>query len=243
MVVMKDAINHRIKASELRKGAYYLDLFMGNWASAVQDMRLVCDDTDPELKKARAAALKDRATGLAADLARFSEPIMERACNQGHIVTLPDLGCPVGLKYNFSGMDAHRFLWTYALLRIVFNRILWAVETILSGNNAASLDVEHQSFCRYIWMCLPFTLNVSPMAAILFSDPLFTSYEGARGAIKEYLLTTVIEIAQYRKRLSNDRDKVDNYLLATARAMTGREFFRERTDFPYWQQSSKVVME
>ena len=238
--VMRDAIAHRISAPEMRKNAYYMELYTGDWASVAHEMRLVLDEPDATSKQARALALQHRAKNLMAEVELFGEPIIKKAHDQGDIIELPDPDCPVGTKYGFSGMDANRCLNRYAMIRIVLNRVLHSVETILYGQADPSLAVAHENLCRQIWMCLPYVRNASLMAAILFADPLYLSFEGARGAEKEYLLTAILEIAQYRKRVPRDRDTVERYVLDSALAMTGQIPFRERTDFPYWQKRKEV---
>ena len=238
--VMRDAIEHRVSAPEMRKNAYRMELYIGDWASMAHEMRLVLDDPDATSKHARALALQHRAESLKAEIELFGEPIIKTACDHGDIVEVPDPDCPVGCKYDFSGMDANRCLNRYTMIRIVLNRILQSVGTILYGQADPSLDVEHENLCRQIWMCLPHMWHASLMAAILFADPLYLSFEAARGAEKEYLLTAILEISAYRERVPRDRDAVERYVLDSALALTGQIPFRERTDFPYWQKRKEV---
>jgi hypothetical protein len=147
----------------------------------------------------------------------------------------------VGAKYDFNGLDEHRCLMAYAMNRIVLNRVLWSVDNILHGQAASSLDVEHEAFCRQVWMAFPYAHKVSLMTAIQLADPLYLSYEGARGETKEYLLTHILELTRYRARVPNDRELVHRYLIDTAHALTGRIPFHERKDFPYWKERSEVM--
>lgn len=128
------------------------------------------------------------------------------------------------------------------MLRIVMNRIIWSLTKLIHGQAPESLDLEHQTLCRMIWMCLPWTREVSLMAAILFGDPLYLSYEGANGDVKEYLLTYLLEIAKFRGRLPKDRGVVDKYLIQSALAVSGRGEFHERSDFPYWESRSSSLV-
>jgi hypothetical protein len=242
-VAMRHAIASCSRMSEMKKCAYQLELFMGRWASMVWEMQYIGEATDEASRKLQAIHLRHRAIALAAELDHVGEPMIDQGRAQGLIVEVQDPDTPVGAKYGFANMDVQRGVSNYAMLRIIANRITWSTTTLLDGRADASLDLEHQMFCRMVWMCLPYTRKVSLMAAILFSDPLYISYEGARGEIKEYLLTWIIEVCQFRKRIPNDRDKVDQYLLSTALAATGRGKFNERSDFPYWEVRSSCLIE
>jgi hypothetical protein len=241
--MIREAIAHSIDASEMRKNAYYLDLYMIDWASMVQRLRLLQSDADLSSRRDEALALKSDTFNSIAQLTSFGDPIVEAARSEGKLVELPDNKCPVGTYYHFDGMETQCTFSKLIMIQIVFNRILSGVEEIMCDGADAALDAKHESLCREIWKCFPYTRKASLMAAIQFGDAMYLSLEGARGAEKEYVLTYLLEVSSYRKRVPNDRDRVYEYVLETARGLTGRLPLRERTDFPYWEQSSKVQMQ
>jgi hypothetical protein len=240
---MKMAIDRLTSVSDMRKNAYLLELYMADWVSLVQGQQLIWSEPSADARRARALALHARAANLANELDVFGGSVIGIARDRGAIVELLDASCPVGAKYDFSGLDELRCLLTYAMLRIAFNRILWALSLILCGRVPEVLDVEHETFCRQIWMSLPYARDSSLLTAALSTDPFYLAYEGAHGATKEYILSSIMEISRYRRRLPNDRDLVHGYLLDTAFAMTGRVSFRERMDFPYWKRRLEVMTE
>lgn len=225
---------------DMKKDAYRVEMYLGIWAPIVHEMKRIVQAPGHETRDAQ-LQLHHRATSLATELDRLGMPMMERGRAQGLIIEVPDPETPVGAKYDFGHMDGQRCLSNYAMLRVVLNRVIWSLTILLQGQAPVSLDEEHQRFCRMIWMCLPYTRATSLMAAILFGDPLFLSYEGAQGETREYILSWLMEIAQFRKRMPNNRKVVHEHLLSVALAFTGRGEFDERPDFPYWELRSNVV--
>ena len=222
----------------MRKTAYCLDLYGGDWVALVREVRLVLTDADPVSQRARAAALRDRVADLTVELELVGGPTISKAEACGQIIELPDPECPVGAKYEFADLTVQHCFLTYTTLRTLFNRILWTARLVLDGvEEAAALDEGHQALCRQIWMCLPYTRKTCKMATLLFDDQLFLSFEGASGEVKEYLLDWIMNLIKYRQRLPDDRSIVEAYVLDLALAMTGRSTFRERAEFPYYERS------
>lgn len=239
---MKDAIQKHISAPDIRKSAYYLELYMGSWLSAAQEVRLIGEDPIEESRCARALTLQNRTINVIEEMEQGGEAILDKARSQGRIVELPDPSTPVGAKYDFKDLDSHRCLVQYMMLRIAMNRVLWSINMFLQGDQATHLNTEHERFCREIWKCLPYNKQVTLMVAMQFGDPFHLAYEGAHGAVKEYLLDYQMGVCSYRKRLPNDRKKVDDYMYTTALALTGRATIQERQDFPYWQHRAEVMV-
>ena len=238
-VFLEDAIATFIKGSTMKQNLYRMEQYLGLWSSMVREMQRI--DQLPEtyhLRRDEALHLLRRAEVLAAEVAQVGRSMFSDTQVQGIIMQRPDSETPVGAKYDFVDFDSLACFSTHASLSIVLNRIAWGLHLLLGEEPPSSLADEHHRFCRDIWMCFPYLRSVSLMAAIQFSDPIYLSYEGASGDIKEYLISWVLEIAQFRKRLSQDRAVLDKHLLETSLAMTGRDKHRERPDFPYWKRRS-----
>jgi hypothetical protein len=230
----EDATQSLSNLPAIRRRLYEAESYMGIWPPLLKEMRNI-GDQGSEVGLSHARRLLDQAINHAIELDRVCKPVLQQLHDCRDIVVLPDTKTPVGWQYDFSSMDAQRYLETYLLLRIVLNRVMRAIYDIISEPAPEHLDAEHGELSFKIWMSLPYMRRASLMAAILFGDPLYISYEASSGEVREYLLDYLMEIAQFRKRLPDNREVVSRYLLDAALAMTGRSAFPERPDFPYWK--------
>ena len=237
---MRDAIGTRSDVSETKKNVYRIELYAGQWTSLVQETRLMLDPQKP-VERSKVLGLKQSAVALVAELTNTAGEMIEKARIEGTIRPVEDPGTPVGTKYDFADVDALRCLSRYAMMRIVLNRIIWTLGALANEQDTEFLALEHLEFCRMIWMCLPYVRSVSLMAAIQFGDEVFLSYEAAPDYVREYLLTWVTEVAQFRKRMPDDRKLVEEYIFSIIFTLTGRGEPNERPDFPYWKLRSTAL--
>ncbi|KAI1489664.1 hypothetical protein F5X96DRAFT_600854 [Biscogniauxia mediterranea] len=106
--------------------------------------------------------------------------------------------------------------------------------------SSADLDAEHRALCVRTWMCIPSIRELGPAAAaLLFTTPLYLSFEGAAAesqAERTYLVGFAAELAEARGRLPpGGRDALPALMMNTARAATGRRAFRLERGVVTWK--------
>lgn len=227
---LQDAVT-KLSMSTMNRNTEILGLYMGRWSTLVQKLRKISRAHMPVDDESRAPQVLQQALSLADELDEFHQAVMDQCPCAFPVV--PDPSTPIGVKYDFDDYYAFKFTAIHAHLRIVLNRVITTLNVILYDQVPDHMDYEHYSLCEKVWMCLPYVRATSLMEAILFADSFYTAYEAATGAVREYLLTWLMEVASFRKRMSNDREAVDKILRASALAYSGRSEYREKAELPF----------
>lgn len=221
---MDQAVVHA-KVSVRRKQTYSIGRYYAYWPSIVRDFKMIynSDGRKPETEKV--LALLSRVASLNDEVIAMGEPFISNARHLGQILERTDADTPIGAQFDFANMDTLQCLVTYVMLLIIFNRVLHHL-SILSGRPTLLRDCDHRALCRQIWMCIPYIRAMQGTGSILFAAPLYLSYEGAsEEPEKEYLLDYIIQIAKRRGFHPRYRREVENFVLNTARSMTGQKPF------------------
>lgn len=212
---------------------YAIGYWYGFWPELVHKFRSISIDPDVSSKQAQALALRARVEHIEAKIKETGEPIMTRYLLGGLIVEQPDPDTPIGKKFHFESLDCMCFFLSYVMIRIVMNRILYHIKTLL-GERDPLLELENREICTQTWMAIPFVRKMGLIVAQLYITPLYLSYEGANDSEKEYLLDFLIWVIIYKGRDIRDRPTLDLHMVNMARAMTGRSLFdtsvRTRTE-------------
>ena len=240
---VKSAIERYHNGSEVLKNMHKILLHFLSWAKFCRAVHEILGDLEDESAPARAMSIYKGVKAVDAEVDDLSRPILKQLVEDGTVKEETDSTTPVGARYQFGTLEASEFVLYHAQLRLYFNRMTMVLESLFHGPEGVSAQVKDDFayWCREIWLCIPYQLELSLMAAVTTADPVHASYEGAEGEIKEYLLDYIIKISKYRGRLPDDREVVSKYMMDTAKALSGRALCDERTDFPYWAERFRML--
>ncbi|KAI0386506.1 hypothetical protein F5Y04DRAFT_244204 [Hypomontagnella monticulosa] len=220
-----------------RMDCYTIGYYFGYWPGLAHKFRSISNDPDIISQQAQAAIFRDEITDVIERLKSVGEPIIERAHRTGRVIEEPDPESPVGTKFHFESLDTMSVFISYAMIRTIFNRILYH-STVLLNQPDEDLQVENRELCRQTWLCMPFIKKLGMVTSILSASPVYMSYEGANKVEKEYLLDLIIEVAGYKGRYPKERGAVELLVLNAARAMIGASQFATSVSTAQEQQQA-----
>ncbi|KAK4067238.1 uncharacterized protein Triagg1_7681 [Trichoderma aggressivum f. europaeum] len=221
---MDEALRNSMDIPGERLDAYALDLHGSYWPSLVHQLRFVHNNPNTISKRKSAASLRVRVLNIIPELKVLGERIVEKVRRLGNIIELPDNESPLGMKYHSGNMGSAQCWITYKMLSIVLNRILRELASILD-EQVTLLDHEHTTLCRDICMCVAYIGTLGTLPAISTQPPLFMAYEGVDEIERAYLRNFIRQSDKFKKRLPRSDSALENFVLNTAYALTGREKF------------------